>query len=164
MKSITDNILSESENSSDAFFQNKHLNKREEEFRSNNIVFFNKLKDGLQKIKEDYKDKKWKNEYERLFLKMFSKVHIDEEFCDKCYGYLLSDENSTRKCLYLFKNDRFFINYHSDWNIFTAGLQMKYYEAEAFISGMLLKYSKMYPTTLSVSDKLVLSTSGTIII
>ena len=99
MNNFANKILREAEDSSDDFFQSKHIEKRKEDFekeldkKKKEAIY--KLAKGLEEIKIAYKNKNWKDEKEQLFLKLFSRLYVDDAFYqdEYRYGYCLSDSN-----------------------------------------------------------------------
>ena len=56
MSSFINKILREAEDSSDDFFQDKHINKRKEDLKNMTNKMKHKFVKGLRNIKEDYKN------------------------------------------------------------------------------------------------------------
>ena len=154
MNKFINNILKEAENSSDDFFQSKHISKRKKDFekglakKKKEAVY--KLTKGLEEIKLSYDNKDWKDDKEELFLELFSRLHADKRFYQSNfqYGYCLLDENDDKICFYEFKNDNFWISYHSVWNAFNLQFVMTYHEIRTFMSDMVKKYFKLYNITI----------------
>ena len=119
MSSFIDKILREAEDSSDDFFQSKHVNKRREIIKKKNMRKRNKslseLKVGLENVKVAYNNKDWRNDEERYFLTLFSKLHVDNKFYKSKYeeGYCLLNYNNNKECIHDLLTDNFFINYIS---------------------------------------------------
>ena len=153
MSRFVNNILKEAEDSSDDFFQSKHINKRFEdlkkELEKKKIEIPSKLTKDLERIRISYKNKNWKDEKEELFLKLFSKLHVDDAFYkDKYrYGYYLLDSNDKRKCFYNLKNNKFWIDYDSIWIVFEIRFDMYYYDIQSFMDDMLKEHFKLYDVT-----------------
>ena len=134
---------------SDAFFQSKHINKREEEFKNRRKEIISKLDNDLERIKAAYIHKDWQDDKEKTFLKLFSKLHVDEIFFQSKYkyGYYLLDSNNIKRCSYDLKNDDFWIDYDSIWRAFEKQFDMNYYDILSFVKDMLKKHLKLYNVT-----------------
>ena len=150
-------ILREAEDSTDDFFQSKHIEKRKEEFKrefdKKNKEALIKLKTGLREIKAAYNNKDWKNEIEKLFLESFSKLHVDDKSCqyDHRYGYCLLDSNNIRECFYDLKSNYFRIDYDSIWERLNIQLGMSYYDTQSFVNKLLEEHFKLYDVTARVA-------------
>ena len=155
MNKFINKILSEAEDSSDDFFQSKHVEKRKREFenilnsKKNRVL--NKLELGVENIKSAYNNKDWKNEREKLFLELFSKLYIDDDFyqSEDLYGYLLyDDENNSTCCFYDLKDNAFLTDYNSIWRVFEDQFNMKYDDIRWFMNKMLKEYFKFHNATV----------------
>ena len=152
MSKFIDNILKEAEDSSDDFFQSKHVNKRREELKSYENKALAKLKNGLENIKIAYGNKDWKDEKEEAFLKLFSELHVNERHYDDFeYGYYILDKNNNDVCFYNLKNNIFSISFSSIWSVFRIGFVMKNRDVQLFMNNMLKKYFKLYKVTANES-------------
>ena len=150
MNKLIDKILKEAEDSSDDFFQSKHINKREEELDKQIKVkkkeALIKLKNGIKEIRIAYKGKGWRSDSEILFLELFSKLHVDTKLYQNeyGYGYYLLDKTNKETCSYNIKDDIFWIEYETIWKIFNTQLNMNYYDIKTFIKNMLDKYFNLH--------------------
>ena len=141
--------------SSDDFFQSKHINKRKEELRErleeNKREVLPKLKNGLEKIRIACDNKIWMNEEEESFLKMFSELHISYGLKQKIhhYGYHLSDLNDRGKAFYDLITDDLLIDYFSICKVFYNQFDMYYADVHFFLEKMLKKHFKLYDINLS---------------
>ena len=157
MNKFIDKILREAEDSSDDFFQPKHVEKRKEDFKrefdKKKRGALSKLIKGLEEIKIVYKNKDWKDEKERLFLELFSKLHVDAKFykSDYRYGYFLSDSNDIKTCFYDLKSNRFWIDYASIWRVFETRFDMNDDDIQSFIDKLLKEHFKLYDVTTELS-------------
>ena len=155
MNNIINKILREAEDSSDDFFQSKHINKRkkdlEKELDKKKKEALFKLTKRLEKVRIEYKNRKWRDEKEGLFLELFSKLHVDDVFLKSKYycGYYLLDSNDKRKCFYNFNNNDFWITYSSIWKVFELRFNMDYHDIQSFMNDMLKKHFKLYDVSAS---------------
>ena len=153
MSKFINKILKEAEDSSDDFFQSKHVNKRKEEFKSwlkaKKKEVIPKLIKGLEEIKITYRNKDWRDVNEKLFLELFSRLHVDKTFNqDKHrYEYYLLNEYNKRRCFYDLINNEFWIDYYSIWRIFEEYHDMDYVYIQLLIDRMLEEYFKLYDVT-----------------
>ena len=152
-------ILREAEDSSDDFFQSKHINKRKEDLRKEleknkkeiertKKTIIPKLRKGIEKIKEAYMSKDWEDNKEKLFLELFSRLHVDDKTYQSEYraGYFLLDSNYIKRCFYDFKNNELLIDYRSIWELFDIRFDMKYDDIQLFMDDMLEEHFKLYDT------------------
>ena len=151
MSTFVNKILREVEDSSDDFFQTKHLNKRRKDYnielkRREKEALFNLAK-GLKEIKIAYKDKNWKNYKEKLFLELFSELHVADNIDQNRYGYFLLDSNNIKKCFYDLKNNIFWIDYESIWKTFETRFNMLYVDIQTFMKNMSEEYFKLHDAT-----------------
>lgn len=134
------------ENSSDDFFQMKHLRKREDEKNSKYAEIFDKLKEGLEKVKVSYISNDWGSTEERLFLELFSKFHV----ANWCFyyrnagGYLLLDDDDNATCVYTLQNNCLLAEYESINGTFIAKSKISCASKEKFFAEMLEKYFDIY--------------------
>lgn len=155
MNKFIKKILKEADDYSDDFFQSKHVNKRREE-RNKQIKVKKKealikLKTGLKKIKVAYKSENWEDEREKLFLELFSKLHVDDKFYrDKNrYGYHLLDSNNIKRCFYDLERNTFWIDSRYIWgklNVLQTQLTGRRTGTQSLINELLRKYFKLYDT------------------
>ena len=153
MNKIMNNTLNEVENSSDDFFQSKHIYKRKKdfikEFDKKKKEALYKLTKGLEEIKIAYKSKNWKDEKEKLFLELFSKLCVDKAFYqdEYMYGYYLLDLSDAKICILDLKNDRFWIDFFSIWKNFEKQFNMNYVDVKLLMNDMLRGHFKLYDVT-----------------
>lgn len=142
MNKLIDKILKEAEDFSDDFFQSKHVNKRSEEFNKKSQEILLKLKSGLNKIKADYDNQNWKDEEERLFLKLFSNLHIDNNiYIKRTAGrYYLLDRKNNNVGHYSLKNNTFYVSHYNIYSKFYIIFNMNKITFISFIANMLEKY------------------------
>ena len=151
---IASKTLSDAANSSDDFFQSKHINKRREERnkelekKKEEVIY--KLTKGLEEIKTAYKSKDWKDEKEKLFLELFSGLHVDKALNQYEYrhGYYLSDLNDMKRCFYDLESNNFWMCYQSIWRVFELQFNMDYRDAQSFVKDMLKEHFKLYDVTV----------------
>jgi len=62
------------------FLKPKNIEERKEEILQRNAKIYNVFSNGLKRIKEDYKNKCYQNEEERVLLVMFSETNSINEF------------------------------------------------------------------------------------
>ena len=145
-----DKILKEAENSSDDFFQSKHITKRKEdfkrEFEEKKREALSKLIKGLKEIKIAYKSKDWKDEKERLFLELFSKLYVDKTFYQNGdrQGYCLSDSDDIKRCFYDLESDFFWIDYDLIWKVFYEQFNINYNGIQLLMNELLKEHFKLY--------------------
>ena len=165
MNKSTSNILREVEDFSDDFFQSKHINKRKEDLQKRldkeREEALSKLTKGIEKIKASYNNKSWNDDKEKLFLELFSYLHVDDNLyqCDyllivnniysHCinyrYGYYLRyNNNNVERCFYNLKTDEFFIDAYSIWEMFEYEFHMSRYDVNSLMINMLIKYFDLY--------------------
>ena len=150
MNRFINKILSEAEDSSDDFFQSKHVNKRNEDIKKKLDDKRSKgpyiLTSGLERIKIAYKNEDWKDDKEKLFLELFSELRVRKRlFKNKYYyGFCLLDANNNITCIYDIKLDAFRIDHRSIWNEFYFIFDMKDDDIQTFINDMLKKYFKLH--------------------
>lgn len=141
------------EDSSDYFFQSKHINRRKEEFEKQLELkmrkVHSKLENGLSKIINAYNNRDWINDEEKLFLELFSELHVDDTFhgITIYYGYYLLSDNDVKACFYDLENDIFVESYGSIWSIFMIQFNVNYNDIQLFMKEMLKKYFKLYDAT-----------------
>ena len=152
MNKFINKILREAEDTSDDFFQSKHINKRKEDIKreldkkKKEALF--KLTKGLEEIKTVCNNKDWRNDKEKLFLELFSNLHVDKIFLRNkyAYGYYLSDSNDINRCFYNLKTDYFLIDYDSIWKIFKIQFNMSFYDIHSLMNKLLKEHFKLYDT------------------
>ena len=164
MNNLTKIISTETKDSSDDFFQSKHINKRKEEFKKQEEIerylmlkkqkeALPKLLQGIDRIKIAHHVESWKDEREKLFLELFSKLHVDDKFFqnDYRYGYFLLDEYSNKRCFYNLKTDYFRIYYDSIWKIFETQFNMNFHDIQSLMNELLIRHFKLYDVTACFS-------------
>lgn len=124
----------------DQFFQSKGANSR---IQKRDEVFLSKIKSGLENIREDYKNKKWKTNEERLFLKTLSKFRINKTYEERWDGYFLEDEDNKISCILDLKNETFCVSYDHVWIIFAGKLHWDYIKSKSFMKLMLNEHFKL---------------------
>ena len=149
MNMFIDKILREVEDSSDDFFQSKHINKRLDDFEKYKNNIFIKLENGLERIKTAYSKEEWTDNKEKLFLQLFSKLYLDNNFyeCNNNYRegyYLIKTSSNIKTCFYDLKSNKFFSNYLSIWYKFPSNFFMKYDSTKLFIENMIKKYFRLH--------------------
>ena len=147
------NVLREAEDSSDDFFQSKHINKRKIDFsnamRKRQEESISKLKNGLYKIRIAYQDSIWRSEEEKLFLKIFSRFHLNETLrvylrCNQYDGFFLLDEHNNMECFYSLVYDELWVDYYMIWQKFCFQLQTNRYDIiHKFMNEMIKEYFEM---------------------
>ena len=153
MNNLIDKVLREAEDTSDDFFQSKHINKRKEDLKreldKKKKEALHKLTKGLEKIKTAYKSKDWRNDKEKLFLELFSKLHVDAKFYKNNYryGYYLSDSNDIKTCFYNLKYDEFYTDHYSIWRVYEEQFNMHFKNVQSFMEEMLKEHLKLYDVT-----------------
>ena len=151
MNKFINNILKEAEDSSDDFFQSKHIEKRKKDLKKGlekkkkEAIY--KLTKGLEKVKIAYKSKDWKDDKEELFLELFSKLRVDNNIDQNKYGYILLDSNDIKRCFYNLESDYFWINYASIWRVFETRFDMNDDDIQSFMDDMLEEHFKLYDIT-----------------
>ena len=145
MNKFINKILREAEDSSDDFFQSKHVNKRKESFEMLKKETISSLAKGLREIRIAYRNDNWSDDKEELFLKLFSKLHVSKNFYDKSYvkGYYLTDDHNNKICFYDLINSRLIISNSLVWGPFQKQFHMSYVESQPFVEKMLKKYFKL---------------------
>ena len=149
MNKLITKMLREAEDSSDDFFRSKHIIKRkkylERKFARKKRDVYQKLINGLQEIKASYESEAWRDDREKLFLEIFSMLHINNEFYQNeyMYGYYLLDKNFYRECFCNLMSDQFWIDYGSIWWIFKRRFFMEERDVKLFMTKMLKEYFKL---------------------
>ena len=112
MNKFINKILREAEDSSDDFFQTKHVNKRNKDFKRREIEVLHELKKGLSKMMITYNNRDWKDEEEKIFLDIFTEFHIDKEihYSPIYRGYCLLDQFGELAADYNMINNVFWIS------------------------------------------------------
>ena len=150
MNKLVNKILREAEDSSDDFFQSKHVNKRKEdikrEYEKKKREARYKLIKGLNNIKIALKSRNWESETERYFLILFSRLYVDKKFFENAFHceYYLLNKHDKVVCLYNIKYDEFYVDNDSIWKKFEDIFFMRYTEIQAFMNKMLEKHFKLY--------------------
>lgn len=150
MSKFINEISIEADDESDDFFQSKHIIKRKEDFekmmQEKGDEVFSKLISGLKRIKGAYRNEDWKYDKEKLFLEIFSKLHVVDKVYEILHkrGYYLLGFDSEKRCFYDLENDRFIVDYNSIWHIFHKRLSMRYNDVRPFLSEMLKKHFRLY--------------------
>ena len=139
-------ILREAEDSSDDFFQSKHLEKRKIDIDNKNSKILLALKSGLKNVKKAYNNKRWTDEKEELFLKLFSKLRVDNKFYDEEEGFygagffLLNNRTNNKLCFYSLYKSVFCINYTHIEKEIAITFNMNTNETTSFLLFMIEKY------------------------
>ena len=147
MNKFISNILKENEESIDDFFKPKNLKSREEKYEKEKQELLNKLKIGLSKIKSDYENKKWNSEPEKLFLELFSKLHVNENYDEIKDGYFLVNNHNKRMCFLDLKYQEIDMSYTYIWQIFKDEFHWNHSEIQSFMKDMLNEHFKLYDFT-----------------
>ena len=160
MSRFINKILREAEDSSDDFFQSKHVNKRIESLRKKlerkRREVVSKIKNGLESLNMIHENNTLKDKKELWFLEAFSKLHIvDVYYNDEYkYGYFLSDSNDIKECFYDLKNNYFYIDYDFvDDLLIISRLLINYYYIQSFIESMLKKYFNLHDVHVAFCSK-----------
>ena len=157
MNEFINKILREAEDSSDDFFQSKHITKRQNEFRKEKEITIRKakeikikLKTGLNKIKASYDAKDWKNDKEKLFLEIFSKLVMNAKTYSYKYNNILSieygfylinvEEEHKDACFYSVSRKSIWMSFNLIWIKFINKFNMTFSDVKAFMVKMLKKY------------------------
>ena len=146
-------VLREAEDSSDDFFQSKHVNKRkgnfEKELDKKVRKTLPKLTKGIEEIKIAYNNKNWSDDKEKMLLELFSKLHVNNKLykSNYIYGYYLLDSNNKKRCFYDLKSDYFYIDYDSIWRVFKRQFNINYDDIQSFVNNLSKKYFKLYDVT-----------------
>ena len=140
-------IIRVGDDESDEFFVSKHVNKRREEYESMKLETFSKLVNGLKNVIIDYKHEIWKDGKEKLFLELFSKLHVNNKFHQNIYncGYYLSDKRKSI-CFYDLKSNTFWIDYDSIWKLFYEQFDMNYNDIQSLMRNILTERFKLRVT------------------
>lgn len=144
MNKLINKILKEATKDDDPFFQPKDISKRKEEKKKRQEELLSKIKLGLQNIKVAYENKNSSSESEKLFLKIFSKFHVNEKYDKTWDGYFLGNKDIKKICLFDLQYHRFWILYDHVWMIFRRRLNWNDDEIEGFMKNMLKEYFKLY--------------------
>ena len=142
MNKFINKILKESEDSSDDFFQSKHINKRREEFENEKLNTLKELNVGLDKIKEACVNKRWKSKESKLFLKIFSKLHVILVNYDNYYRYDFLNTNNEKVCSYVY--DELWLDVNLVWNKFEYKFGMSSNDIHLFFYNKFSHYFKVY--------------------
>lgn len=95
-------FMLQKEEKDDCFFQPKNIQTRMEKIIELDEKIVAKIKLGLKRIKDDYKNKKWETDEEKLFLRIFSNLYLVETYDKENMRWYFNDEqNKTRVCLNL---------------------------------------------------------------
>ena len=145
MKRRKNTILIEAEDYSDDFFQSKHIEKRKKDLikqlEIRKAETLSKLQEGLERVRIAYYDRKWEDEKERVFLRLFSELYLWNRQEQYEYKYYLSNSYSNEvTCIYNIKTMYFWILYRSIWTRFETELNMERSEIQSFLITMLEKY------------------------
>lgn len=124
----------------DPFFQSKNIEKRLEE-RQREIV--TKIQSGLQNIENDYGNEDWDSEAKKMFLEIFSKLHLNEKYNKNWNGYFLKNESNKRRCFFNLEYDRFWVSYDDIWRIFEERFCWEYNKIQRFMKTMLNEHFKL---------------------
>lgn len=85
--------MRKNDNKDDSFFRPKDIVKRNKKKKEKEDIFRNKIIDGLKKINETYKNKKWKTREEKSFLKVFLQMELNDQWVDEYNRfYLMIDD------------------------------------------------------------------------
>ena len=143
MNKFISNILKENDENIDDFFKPKNLKSREERHLKEIQEFPSKITASLSKIKSDYENKKWDSKPEKLFLELFSKLHVDEKYDENHEGYYLANNENKIRGFFSFKYQEFFISYDYIWVIFEERFLWNYDEIQSFTKDMLNEHFKL---------------------
>ena len=166
MNKSINKILREVEDSSDDFFQSKHVNKRKEDLKKEleknkkeiertKKTIIPKLIKGIEKIKEAYMSKDWKDDKEKLFLELFSKLRVDDKVYESVinnkyrYGCYLLSKHNLIMCAYDIRYGNFWIDFGIIWMKFHEFLRMNAVEIQYFMKQMLKKYLDIDVTAIT---------------
>ena len=151
------NDMREIEDSSDDFFQSKHVNKRKEDFEREKRIKKKNLKDkkkkaililksGLERTEIAYKNKDWKDEKEKLSLRLLSKLHVANRFYrdEYQYGYFLLNNKNRKSCFYNLKSNTFWLDESFIWSELENKYDMSYYAVQLLIHKILAKYFELF--------------------
>lgn len=146
MNEFINNITIVTENSSDNFFQPKHIIKRIKDNEKRDHRIYVNLERGMRKVETVYNNKRYKNEKERLFLEIFSKLHLGKRCVENSFhrGYALFDANEKVICFYELDDNEFWVNNYSVWRMFLLRLIMNQQGIKTFIVDMLRKYFRIH--------------------
>lgn len=142
------NILTNCENSSDDFFQSKHIEKRRQQSIVERIKIIHELQDGIDKIRTAYENKDWKDEKEKLFLEIFSSLHFDDKFHPE-EGYYLINVNNDAMCRYDSSNNIFCVNSHLICKVFDDLFDIKRWNTLLLLEVMIKEYFELHITYVS---------------
>lgn len=85
--------MRKNDNKDDSFFRPKDIVKRNKKKKEKEDIFRNKIIDGLKKINETYKNKKWETREEKSFLKVFLQMELNDQWVDEYNRfYLMIDD------------------------------------------------------------------------
>ena len=145
MDKFINKILREAEDSSDDFFQSKHINKRKDEFRkSDEGKIMLKMKSGISKVSSAYKNRIWESEKEKLFLKLFNRLHVSDEIYryENIVSIFLDNKYGDAECCYLLEKNSvsFLIGKFPIWYSFVKVFNMSNESVESFLHEMIEKY------------------------
>lgn len=152
---LVEKIIKESRVANDPFFQpkikkrNEEIKKQKEELKRKRKEIISKIKLGLQNIKKDYENENWGSNEEKLFLKMFSKLHLHIKFLKQFESYevwSLDDKNNRRKGFFDIESELLYVSDRSIWNIFKHKFNLKDNKIQSFMQKMLTKYFEINGT------------------
>jgi len=143
MSKFINKILKESEENIDDFFKPKNLNSREEKFEKEKQEILDKIKIGLSKVKADYGNKNYHSESEKLFLELFSKLHVDKNYDEKYEGYYLKNDRNERICFFDLKYEELDVSNAYVWSVFETEFQWNYNKTRSFMKDMLNEHFKL---------------------
>jgi hypothetical protein len=134
------------------FFNPKGIKQRIQKQEEERKKFLSKVEAGLKNIKNAYKDKDWKSEPERLFLEIFSTLHLDKKYDKKWNGcYLLRTKNNERRIIWDSINHVVWISSNYIWEIIEKQFELNYSETRSFMKDILKKYFKLRTFTPAAS-------------
>jgi len=145
------NTLEKSYEDIDDFFKPKNLKSREEKLEKERQTYVDKLKLGLSKIKSDYKNKESHSEFEKLFLELFSQLHVNEKYDEAFDGYFLKNNENETRCLLDLNYKEFSISYAYIWLCFEEKFKWENNEIKSFMENMLNEYFKFNEFTIIYS-------------
>ena len=150
MNKFINKILKEAEDSSDDFFQDKHITKRQNELEKKKKRILIKLKRGFERIRIAYDNEDWKNEKEKLFLELFSNLHPHDRFYigSAIMGYdILSNDRNYVFGFYDMIANNFFVNSTLIWVEFEDVFKMSHDDVQLLLSIMIKKYFNIQNVT-----------------
>ena len=159
MNNLINKILKEAEDSSDDFFQSKHVNKRKKDFRKKEMIknnrlirdankLIDKLEKGLNVIKIAYDNKKWSSRAEENFLQEFHSLIVNHHiyrhdyFLDVYVIYLMRP-SYYKECYFEIDYHAITLEYDSIYQAINLDVDFSDRELKNFIQRMIKKYFSM---------------------